>query len=303
MRRIESAKDPETNLFQQHSRPFLSDESEACPGSFTASKIVLGTDFVTDISLFSLSLSAPFRLRPGNTETNVALRTICEAVAKAACRMLEIESGEILAEYRPALTELGALGTEVEIFLYDTLSGGAGFSTQLAGRAAELFRNTLGILSGCPEGCDASCYRCLRSFRNKLDHRFLDRKVGEQLLRAALEGGYPEYPPDRIQSSLDVLFTDLTRQLSTDFQFERDVVRTAKDSSRVRVPLLAIRRADLKELWISLASPVAPAVPANTVLRRIERWPIHPVFPIDELMVRTNLPAAVGMIVDQIRKL
>src|SRR6266446_10889652 len=36
--RIESAKDPETNLFQQHSRPFLSDESEACPGTFTASK-------------------------------------------------------------------------------------------------------------------------------------------------------------------------------------------------------------------------------------------------------------------------
>jgi ATP-dependent helicase YprA (DUF1998 family) len=301
--RIESAKDPETNLFQQHSRPFLSDESEACPGTFTASKIVLGTDFVTDISLFSLSLSAPFRLRPGNTETNIALRTICEAVAKAACRMLEIESGEILAEYRPALTELGALGTEVEIFLYDTLSGGAGFSTQLAGRAAELFRNTLGILSGCPEGCDASCYRCLRSFRNKLDHRFLDRKVGEQLLRAALEGGYPEYPPDRIQSALDVLFTDLTRQLSTDFQFERDVVRTAKDSSRVRVPMLAIRRADLKELWISLASPVAPEVPADTVLRQIERWPSHPVFPIDELMVRTNLPAAVGMIVDQFRKL
>jgi hypothetical protein len=136
-----------------------------------------------------------------------------------------------------------------------------------------------------------------------LDHRFLDRKVGEQLLRAALEGGYPEYPPDRIRSSLDVLFTDLTRQLSTDFQFERDVVRTAKDSSRVRVPMLVIRRADLKELWISLASPVAPEVPADTVLRQIERWPSHPVFPIDELMVRTNLPAAVGMIVDQFRKL
>ena len=207
-----------------------------------------------------------------------------------------------MAEYRPALTEFGALGTEVEIFLYDTLSGGAGFSTQLAGRAAELFRNTLGILSNCPHGCDASCYRCLRSFRNKLDHRFLDRKIGEQLLRAALEGGYPEYPVDRTQGSLNVLFNDLTRQLSTDFQFERNSDRTAKDGSRVCVPILAIRRTDQKELWISLASPVAPEVSVDPVLRQIVGWPTHPVFSIDELMVRTNLPAAVNMIVDQFRQ-
>src|SRR5216684_7380063 len=105
--RIESAKEPEMNLFQAHPRPFLSDEDEPCSG-FTASRIVLGTDFVTDISLFALRLEAPFSLRPGNAETNTALRTICEAVAKAACRMLEIESGEILAEYRPSFTLGGA---------------------------------------------------------------------------------------------------------------------------------------------------------------------------------------------------
>ena len=163
--RIESAKDPELNLFQAHERPFLSKETEPCPG-ITASRIVLGTDFVTDVSLFSLSLSPPFRLRPGNTETNVALRTVCEAVAKAACRMLEIEAGEILAEYRPALTQRGADGTDVEIFIYDTLSGGAGFSTQLAHRAAELFESALKVLAECPEGCDASCSRCLRSLRS-----------------------------------------------------------------------------------------------------------------------------------------
>jgi hypothetical protein len=44
------------------------------------------------------------------------------------------------------------------------------------------------VLAECPEGCDASCYRCLRSFRNKLDHRHLDRRIGEQLLRSVLEG-------------------------------------------------------------------------------------------------------------------
>jgi hypothetical protein len=50
------------------------------------------TDFITDIALFSLPLDAPFGVLPGNDETVSSLRTICEAVAKAACRILQIES-------------------------------------------------------------------------------------------------------------------------------------------------------------------------------------------------------------------
>jgi hypothetical protein len=40
-------------------------------------------------------------------------------LAKAANRILQIESGEVLAE--TALTDAGAAGLEVEVFLYDTL--------------------------------------------------------------------------------------------------------------------------------------------------------------------------------------
>jgi hypothetical protein len=69
----------------------------------------------------------------------------------------------------------GMNGLEAEIFLYDTLPGGAGFSTQLAGRGLELFREALSLMKTCPEDCDASCYRCLRSFKNKFEHSLLDR--------------------------------------------------------------------------------------------------------------------------------
>jgi ATP-dependent helicase YprA (DUF1998 family) len=165
--RIESVTAPEINLNQPHSRPYLSDDEEPCPGR-VANRVVLGTDFRTDIALFSLPLDTPFRVRPGNDETATALRTICEAVAKAGCRILEIESGEMLAEYRPALTEAGAAGLEAEIFIYDTLAGGAGFSPQLVGRGETLFEEGLRILSECPGGCDASCYRCLRALETNL---------------------------------------------------------------------------------------------------------------------------------------
>ena len=121
--RIEAVVDPEMNLSQPHRRPYPSDEEGPCPG-YVARRIVLGTDFRTDIALFSLPLDSPFRVRAGNDETASALRTICEALAKAACRVLQIESTEILAEYRPALTDAGANGLETEVFIYDTLAGG-----------------------------------------------------------------------------------------------------------------------------------------------------------------------------------
>jgi hypothetical protein len=239
---------------------------------FTASKIVLGTDFVTDISLLALKLETPFSLRSGNAETNTALRTICEALAKATCRMLEIEAGEMLAEYRPAFTQGGVADSEVEMFIYDMLSGGAGFSTQLAGKASELFGLTLEVLSECLECCDAFCYRCLRTFRNKIDHGLLDRKLGEQVLRAALEGGYPGYPADGIDS------------------FERDVIRV---ENSVTVPILATRLADGREAWIVLSSSVAAGVPVDAELRRADGWPNNPIICAEDLMVRRHLPATV----------
>ena len=147
--RIEAAVDPEVNLSQPHSRPYPTDETELCPGRVSG-HVVLGTDFRTDIALFSLRLDPPFRATPGNDETASGLRTVCEAVAKAACRLLQIKSGEILAEYRPALTEAGAIGQEVEIFVYDTLAGGAGFSTQLSERGDALFAEALQICRGAP---------------------------------------------------------------------------------------------------------------------------------------------------------
>jgi ATP-dependent helicase YprA (DUF1998 family) len=298
--RIESVTDPELNLFQPHARPFLSDEDQPCPG-YVASRVVLGTDFRTDIALFSLPLDAPFRVRPGNDETATALRTICEAVAKAACRTLEIEAGEILAEYRPALTEAGAAGLEAEIFIYDTLAGGAGFSPQLVGRGDALFAEALRILTECPDGCDASCYRCLRSFRNKLEHRLLDRKLGEQLLRHSLVGGYAAYPADRTGASLDLLFDDLRRQHSADFRLERNAPRRAAQGTTVSVPIVVTRAATGHETWLALSSPIAPDVPVQHDLRALGSAHPVPIVCVDDLLVRRHLPRAVDLVTQSLR--
>jgi len=253
--RIESATAPEIFLSQPHPLPYPNDNDPPCPG-FVSKGIVLGTDFPTDIALFALRFDPPFRLPPANSETASGMRTICEALAKAACRLLEIEPGEILAEYRPALNDSGAAGALVEVFLYDTLAGGAGFSPQLAPRGAELFEAALEILDSCPEQCDASCYRCLRSFRNKLDHALLDRFVGSQLLRHVLTGEIARFDAGRALRSLSILANDVERQFSSDFEVIRNFGLASAGA-----PLIVRRRTNGAETLIDICSPVAPGLP------------------------------------------
>ena len=205
----------------------------------------------------------------------------------------------MLAEYRPALTEAGAAGLEVEVFLYDTLAGGAGFSPQLVERGRALFEEALRILGSCPAWCDASCYRCLRSFRNKLDHHLFDRKLGEQFLRHVLDGGYPAYPVDRTEASLRLLCDDLDRQFSDQFWFERNTSRGADEEQAVIVPILATNRSTGRETWLALSSPIASEVPVHGDLRQLQSPPACLVC-IDDLLVRRHLPQAIHSVRDRL---
>ena len=300
--RIESSAVPDELLSQPHARPVRVDEVGPCPGGAAKRHVVLGTDFKTDIALFSLPLSAPFRLLPGSIEAESALRTVCEALAKAACQTLDIEPGEVLAEFRSALTEEGAAGHEVEIFLYDTLAGGAGFSAELVTRAPELFKRALGLLAKCPNpNCDASCYRCLQSFRNRMEHSLLDRKLGIQLLEHALHGGYPPYPPDRVERSLDLLKIDLERQFGSDFSFVRNVEKKDDSAGFITIPLVAARVSTGSETWICLSSPLAPSEPVMQGLKTLSSTGKAKLVCVDDLIIRRHLPTAALNLRDELR--
>jgi ATP-dependent helicase YprA (DUF1998 family) len=281
--RIEAVAEPSGKLMGPHEKPFPDEKEPQCSG-MTSSGIVLGTRFPTDVALFSLRLADPVRLPPADTVTKVALRTVAEALARAATDLLEIEPGEVAAEYRPALTADGVAGLETEIFLYDTLSGGAGFSIAAAALGRALFERALEILRGCKEGCGTSCYRCLRTFRNKVDHASLDRFVGAALLEYILTGQLTPFEPRRIKAARELLFRDLLRR-------QRDGVIPTEVNASIPVEGLnhdtAVRlQHGGRDVVLVIVHPlIHNANPVETDVDGVELR----AYPVSELWVRQNL--------------
>jgi hypothetical protein len=253
--------------------------------------LVLGSEFITDVALFALQVDEPLNLLPGVYSTNVALRTVCEALTMAACDLLALEPGELRAEHRPALNQEGAAGREVELFIYDTLPGGAGFSRRVGELGTRLLERALARLANCPEGCDSSCYRCLRSFRNRFEHQLLDRDVGAALLRYALDGQLPTLSAARVERSIGALHADLARQ-HPELTLSRDATLDLVGVGRVVAPIHVVAP-DGRQLAVCAARPLTRDVPLDpTLFEAMEFQAEVEIVPIDEMKIRHNLPAA-----------
>ncbi|MGV8041430.1 MAG: DEAD/DEAH box helicase [Thermoanaerobaculaceae bacterium] len=298
---IHPTASPTSLVAAPHEKPFPDFRDRNCPGGAATKGMVLGTDFITDVLLVSLRVDPPLTLRPALLATDVALRTLCEAITKAACRNLEIEPSELQAEYRPALTQLGREGREAEIYLYDTLPGGAGFARRVQGLGIDAFSDALHELENCPDACDRSCYRCLRSYKNKFEHDLLDRQLGATLLRYLLTGTPATLDPLRAQRTTDLLFEDLQRRGLDGITLARNARITPPGLPEVTAPILATKT-DGTRFILTLHNPLSPDYCADSGLNLLrESQPDPQVILLDELVVRRNLPTACEAFIGQLR--
>lgn len=185
-----------------HHRPYdiefsfsQSKPSRLCSGAFH--NVFLGHVFATDLLLMRCTIEPPMA-----TDTNdpVVLRaledglySIAEALRLAASRhpQLDLDPSEFGAGFRIVPSTAGGK-LYLDVYLYDTLSGGAGYA-ELAGRHLnEILRDVLALLEGCQAHCDRSCESCLRHYHNQHLRDRLDRFVGAQLLRYAMSGQIPK---------------------------------------------------------------------------------------------------------------
>jgi ATP-dependent helicase YprA (DUF1998 family) len=298
---IEPTALPKGVVGAAHRKPYPDPKDPNCPGGGATKGLVLGTDFISDVLLISITAEAPVTLLPSLMATDVALRTISEALTKAACARLELEANELQAEYRPALTTAGREGREAEIYVYDTLPGGAGFSQRVGRLGLVVFEDALKILESCPDNCDRSCYRCLRSYKNKFEHDLLDRYVGASLLRFVLRGSAPQIDATRLERSAEILFQDLKRHGVEGLSLERNKDVAVPGLDRIVVPILATR-ADGNQFVIGLHGPLTPDEPSDEGLRDVKEFATgFSVVLVDELVVRRNLPSATATLLERMR--
>ncbi len=147
---------------KSHRDPYGQD----CRG--TLEQVSLGHEFVTDV------LQLLFHVKPEDSTDPIwfAYSLAC-AIVEGAAEVLEVPSTDLNAtvDYKEQHTIL-------PIVLYDNVPGGAGLVAQL--EESRILVSCLGaaferVRGKC--GCDenASCYGCLRSYRNQFAHQYLQR--------------------------------------------------------------------------------------------------------------------------------
>jgi hypothetical protein len=257
-----------------HPRPNPDQHPHGASCNGRAKEVVLGNEFETDIALFRFQLGDAVTLPPGSTAAKIVLTTVAEALASAAAKLLDVEESDIGAEYRVAMTSGGRTGRHVEVYLYDLTPGGAGFVRAAVDEPQRLFETALERLEGCQ--CTHSCYECLRSYKNKWDHKYLDRKLGAAFLRHVVLGEHPTISAEDDARLLRALQVDLE-------EAGHDVV--ALDG--------ALKLPGLNDRLVVLGHPMTRggAAGSSEGRLRIEECEQHVV--VDQLLVDRALPAAV----------
>lgn len=150
--------------------------------------INLGYDFITDMWVLEFKLDKK-RIDVNsarNSWLNRAGQSLAEALRLAVCQELDIEFTELVTGYR---IRQSANGDYVDVYLYDSLSSGAGYAVSIANQANELLKKTRQILENC--SCENACYKCLKHYRNQNVHGLLDRKAALNLLNWGEKGMLP----------------------------------------------------------------------------------------------------------------
>ena len=185
---------------KSHRRPFQVDGHilrreglrYECNGPLHSQPLYLGYSFITDLLLLRIALRPPINYDPLHPWLHDALRTTADAITLAASLKLHIDPGELSAGYRlmPKVEEDPDSLALVDIYLFDTAAGGAGYAAEAGDALPQILEVALSLLQ-CRKGCERSCTECLRHYGNRYWHERLDRHLATQIIKYATLGVVP----------------------------------------------------------------------------------------------------------------
>jgi ATP-dependent helicase YprA (DUF1998 family) len=170
--------------------------SRRCSGRLEP--VFLGYTFPTDLLLLRIQLNPPFNARYDEIEHRRplvdAVRSLSEAIAIATARQLQVDTRELKSGFR--FLEVGGARVS-DLYIYDSLAGGAGYSTMAGQSINEILAEAERLLVDCD--CTSSCNKCLRLYDNRMFQTTLNRYLALDLLHYALRGTVPGLPSLEIQ--------------------------------------------------------------------------------------------------------
>jgi ATP-dependent helicase YprA (DUF1998 family) len=201
--------------------------------------IYLGYEFLTDMFMLDIYYDSKKLVANRNAEEKIILRaavtTLHEAIMKSVSLVLDVDYNEISGGWRPRIKGDG--NTNIEMFFYDNLTSGAGYSSQIGLNLDEVFQLARTILTGCE--CSRSCKNCLDNYWNQRNHQFFDRHLGLQLLDYILSDKLPnDYEISEQKEYFRPLFKLIEEDGGVPPEFEViPALRKKPDSTRVKIYL------------------------------------------------------------------
>lgn len=184
-------------------RPYISKFAKTKCRHDGAININLGYDFVTDMLVLEFEINDKVIdvQREANPWLNRAAQSLAEALRLAASSYLDVEFSELVTGYR---LRTGSSGAFVDIYLYDSLSSGAGYAVSIADEIETILTKVKDLLSSC--SCEDACHNCLKHYRNQYVHGMLDRFAALDLLNWGISGSiHPDFPIDQQEKLLSPL--------------------------------------------------------------------------------------------------
>ena len=186
----EVAEENATGIFS-FSQPYH-DRSVCRHEGSVDTNVYLGYEFLTDMFMLAISYDPIKLVGNKNADEKSILRAAAtsmhEALKKAISIVLDIDYNEISGGWRPRIISGG--GLQLEMFFYDNLSSGAGYSSLTGSILDDVLERARIILSECE--CTRTCKNCLDNYWNQRSHNLFDRQLGLQLLNYAQFGQLPD---------------------------------------------------------------------------------------------------------------
>lgn len=210
-------------------RPYKSKYARSKCRHSNSFNVNLGYDFITDMLVLEFKIDDKIidARRNDSPWLNRAAQSLAEALRLVSSKKLDVEFTELVTGYR---FRTGYEASYVDIYLYDSLSSGAGYAVSIVNEIAELLSDMKELLRSCD--CGTACSKCLKHYRNQYVHGMLDRVAGLQLLEWGVDGIKASPIKPETQISMIIPLVNILKQSGCEIMVDGEVTVIGRRSAK-----------------------------------------------------------------------